>query len=246
MSTPSIRGFVGILEWKRSPVSFTPGQLPNWNYRWRSEGVGPSVSVMTESVDQFYPRVPAADGFVASHGLFGVVSGLGALFESSSFDIRRAVPQLSGTFAIAVWDGTTNELLLATDIVGSVPLYYLTRPGVLIFGTDFRVVSHWSTGQINEGHFAGYAAGLEAPSTTAIADIHRVPPAHIARLSETGVYTDRYWSSEDAPTQRAYSDADYEHGLADRLERAMSSRFSAGRLGFEVSGGGRDPIWWTD
>ena len=44
--------------------------------------------------------------------------------------------QLNGIYAVAIWDGAENRLVLVRDRAGVKPLFYAVRSGELIFGSE--------------------------------------------------------------------------------------------------------------
>ncbi len=53
---------------------------------------------------------------------------------------ERMLPRLRGMFALALWDGTTGELLLARDPFGIKPLYLSTEGGTLRFASQVKAL----------------------------------------------------------------------------------------------------------
>src|SRR5712691_8301240 len=48
--------------------------------------------------------------------------------------------RMRGMFAVAIWDGVRNRLVLARDRAGKKPLYYLERDGELLFGSETKAI----------------------------------------------------------------------------------------------------------
>ena len=57
---------------------------------------------------------------------------------------REFLSKLSGIFAFALWDGRTNELLLARDPLGVKPLYYGYTPRGFLFAGELKALLHAS------------------------------------------------------------------------------------------------------
>lgn len=55
-------------------------------------------------------------------------------------DRERMLPRLRGMFALALWDGTTGELLLARDPFGIKPLYLSAERGTLRFASQVKAL----------------------------------------------------------------------------------------------------------
>ena len=45
---------------------------------------------------------------------------------------------LNGMFAVAIWDGNRNRLVLARDRIGQKPLYYAVKDNRLVFGSELK------------------------------------------------------------------------------------------------------------
>lgn len=120
--------------------------------------------------------------------------------------------RLEGMFAIALWDASRDELLLAVDPTGIKPLYYWRGPdGCLVFGSEVRAMV--ATGLIPrrldpmaiEGYLA-YGA-VQAPNTI-VEGITALLGGTYARFLAAGTLDGprRYWSPSFAPASAARVD----------------------------------------
>ena len=73
-------------------------------------------------------------------------------------DRERMLPKLHGMFALALWDGTTSELLLARDPFGIKPLYLSAESGTLRFASQVKALE--AGGSISEGFEPAAIAGF--------------------------------------------------------------------------------------
>lgn len=55
-------------------------------------------------------------------------------------DGEKALPQLNGFFAFAIWDSTEKKIFLARDRYGVKPLYYYADDHVLLFGSQLKTL----------------------------------------------------------------------------------------------------------
>lgn len=55
---------------------------------------------------------------------------------------RDFVKQLKGMFALAVYDKQTAKLLVARDIMGAKPMYYLTADTTIVFASELKAFMH--------------------------------------------------------------------------------------------------------
>jgi len=116
------------------------------------------------------------------------------LFEDEG---ERAVEQLHGMFAFAIWDRTKRRLLLARDRLGIKPLYYAVTSRHLIFGSEIKAVL--ASGLVKPELNAAAVPELLATrfvsgDETLFRGIRKLLPGHTLTWSaEEGVRTRRYW-----------------------------------------------------
>ena len=73
-------------------------------------------------------------------------------------DRERMLPKLRGMFALALWDGTTGELLLARDPFGIKPLYLSAESGTLRFASQVKALE--AGGSISKAFEPAAVAGF--------------------------------------------------------------------------------------
>src|SRR5262245_1336621 len=104
------------------------------------------------------------------------------LFEG---DPERAVEQLEGMFALAVWRGRERELVLARDPFGKKPLYYGIADGLLAFASELRALElvPGLCGEIDDVGFQLYLLLQYAHAPRTIyRNVHKLEPGCIARF----------------------------------------------------------------
>ena len=148
--------------------------------------------------------------------------------------------QLRGMFALAVWDGRSQTLVLARDRFGIKPLYYAVRDGRWVFASEIKALL--ASGLVQpRAKPAALAAFLRLGSVpgpmTAFEEVYELPPATVAVVDERGVALRRYWEIP-APGATA-PDADTAvRELQDRLADAVRCHLvSDVPLGVFLSGG---------
>lgn len=116
-------------------------------------------------------------------------------------DGTAAVTRLTGAFAIAIWDGRTEEIVLIRDRFGNQPLYYALTDTGLIFGSERKALfAHPDTetavdidglrelfcyaGTAGHGVFVG---------------IKQVEAAEIVRFGRGGLRREQYWRLTSEP-----------------------------------------------
>jgi asparagine synthase (glutamine-hydrolysing) len=160
------------------------------------------------------------------------------LYEERGEDFVNA---LRGMFAIALWDGRSNVLLLVRDRVGKKPLYYsvLGARG-LAFASEIRalVVDPEVERRIDPEAVDAFLSVEYVPAPLTIyKSIRKLPPGHLLRCSATGVSLREYW---DLPItdEPAASGAPWHDELAGLLTEAVRVRLRSDvPLGAFLSGG---------
>jgi len=151
----------------------------------------------------------------------------------------QQIPELNEIFSLALWDGQKQELLLATDRYGNLPLFYLHRAGKLQFASEVKSLLSLPgerTG-LNRQVLAELLA-FECPLTdeTLFEGIRKVPPGTILRFSRTGVREERYWSLRFQPAPPGEKLAVLD--LADEcFSEALGRACSAPRTAIALTGG---------
>ncbi|MFZ4816544.1 MAG: asparagine synthase (glutamine-hydrolyzing), partial [Phototrophicaceae bacterium] len=114
-----------------------------------------------------------------------------------------AIARLNGMFALALWDGRHQRLILARDRAGQKPLYYAHLPdGSLIFGSELKVIlaSGALTPSVNLQALGHYLAMQYVPSPETILNgIHQLPAGHTLVWEAGHIKIERYWQPSYLP-----------------------------------------------
>lgn len=89
------------------------------------------------------------------------------------------LPKLNGMFAFALYDTTTNSLILARDRFGIKPLYYHLTDNNLYFASEIKAILHYAPGLkiIRPQSLADYFSYRYVPSPYSIyQDIYKLEP----------------------------------------------------------------------
>src|SRR5579864_2615288 len=117
-----------------------------------------------------------------------------ALYLRDGADMLR---RLRGMFALAVWDGRSESLLLARDRLGIKPLYYAETAGRWVFASEIRAlrVSGLVPAPVNPAALAAFLRLGSVPGPmTAFEGVHELPPATMLTIDAAGRGTlRRYW-----------------------------------------------------
>lgn len=84
--------------------------------------------------------------------------------------------RLNGMYAFALYDAKKKKLLLARDIAGEKPLYYLARKGLFAFASEAKALAKAFSLTPRQDRF--FDAFQHCRTTTLWKDVLEVPPAH--------------------------------------------------------------------
>lgn len=159
------------------------------------------------------------------------------LYEEYGADL---VSHLRGMFALAIWDGSRSELLLACDPLGEKPLYYADawRGGGLAFASEAKaLLAAGVSREPDLGALAQYLYHLYIPApSSAFRAIAKLPPGHLLSHRQGKTTVRRYWAPEVDLAPRL--EAEHVAGLRERVCDAVAARLVADvPLGAFLSGG---------
>lgn len=138
--------------------------------------------------------------------------------------------KLNGEFALAVWHPKTKRLLLATDHLGTVPLYYANRvDGRLAFSTELQPIIQ-TTGLPVRPDWTKIADKLTDTlmelDRTFIAGISAVPPGTSMVFSPASSTLRRYWDFTTLNPPVINNEEEGLHRFGGTLARAVARRLS--------------------
>ena len=152
-----------------------------------------------------------------------------------------AVPRLHGMFAFALWDARRHALLLARDRLGKKPLYYWQADGLFVFASEIKaLLCHPAVPRDLEPEaFHHYLAFGYAPAhRSMLAGIDKVPPAHVAVVTQGRLVTRRYWSLPSARPAASVTFAEAAGRMRAAVREAVRARLQSDvPLGVFLSGG---------
>lgn len=151
------------------------------------------------------------------------------------------VAQLNGSFAVAIWDRRHHQLILATDRMGSHPVYYAYHHQRLLFGPNVhallvdpdlpRTVDRVAIAEaLTFDHILG--------DRTWLTEVHLLPPASLLIFSEEQLELRCYWTLKYAANYQVQNEATYLEGFIHFLRNAVK-RQARGSVaqGMYLSGG---------
>ncbi|MGD9537688.1 MAG: asparagine synthase (glutamine-hydrolyzing) [Alphaproteobacteria bacterium] len=151
------------------------------------------------------------------------------------------LPRLVGMFAFALLDPETRELYLVRDRFGKKPLLFHGQGPRIGFGSDL-IALEAMLGEhrpLDMATLRLYLALRWVPEPYSIAaDVHKLPPGHIARFSETGMDMRRWYDLAASRPPRYADEATAQRDLVTRFDEAVADRLVADvPVGVYLSGG---------
>lgn len=147
--------------------------------------------------------------------------------------------ELTGMFAIALWDRAEQRLLLARDRLGEKPLYYLWQDGRLVFASELKAIRELGLcGEISREAVRYYMNyGYVPAPLTIYSNVRKLRPGH-RLIAEAGqVRVEPYWEVRFEPREELQEEAALEE-LRDLLGRSVRRQLiSDVPLGAFLSGG---------
>ena len=137
--------------------------------------------------------------------------------------------KLNGIFALAIWDGAKNTLVLCRDRMGVKPLFYTRQAGGLIFGSEPKALfAHPRvTPRADEDSFREiFGVGpARTPGCGVFCGVEEVEPGHMLLFSAGGLETRAYWSLQAREHTHSYAQTVERVSwlLRDAVERQLVS-----------------------
>ena len=154
------------------------------------------------------------------------------------------VERLNGQFAIAIWDGRTERLLLFRDRFGIRPLFWHVEQDCIVFASEVKAL--FAHGAL-ERRISREAIHQTFRFWTMVGDagpfegVHQVPPGHFLTFSRDGAVLQRYWSWPSPGTVDPIvlaDDEEYFEAFRDQLDAAIARQKMADiRVASYLSGG---------
>jgi asparagine synthase (glutamine-hydrolysing) len=116
-------------------------------------------------------------------------------------------PKLRGMFVVFVWDAKLGTLFCARDPMGLAPLFYARAGGELLFSSSpAALVQHPRVScAVNRAALADHLCHRWPKlEETFWADVNRVPPGHLLRVTGGRLCSSRYWDPAPARTPLAW------------------------------------------
>ena len=151
------------------------------------------------------------------------------------------VDHMDGMFAFALWDPQRRHVFVARDRVGEKPLYWTTRNGRFVFGSEIKaILAHPSVPrEVNRRAIPGYLTHLASTAPeTLFEGIDKLAPGTCGVCDERGFRTWRYWAPPEGSAWTRETLPAAAERVRDLLHRSVESRLLADvPVGVLLSGG---------
>jgi asparagine synthase (glutamine-hydrolysing) len=170
----------------------------------------------------------------------GVASLIAALYRIYG---HRFPSRLQGAFCTAVLDEQTKRLMLASDLLGSYPLYWHNGPHRFVFASELKAVlsDHTVKSALEPRAVADYVTfGFLFGTKTLAARVQLLPSASILIFGwdDGSCSIEHYWRLEQALQPWEGSRATYTEKLCQAFNGAVHRALSGGySFGVSLSGG---------
>ena len=148
--------------------------------------------------------------------------------------------ELSGFYALAVYDRRSEELICARDPLGVHPLFYARVPDGLMLSPSANTVA----AQPGVGKGLSRAALADSlcrrwpdPQQTYFEAVQRVPPGHLLRMKSTSIDSRRYWDPAPPGTEVRWADEEELENFDGLLDQAVERCLGLGPTAMYLSGG---------
>jgi asparagine synthase (glutamine-hydrolysing) len=161
------------------------------------------------------------------------------LYDEVGLDAFR---QLSGMFAVALWDRRLGRLVLARDRMGIKPLYYAVDRGALLFASDVPALyrAPGLSREVDPAALRYYLAVRAVPAPrTMFRAVRKLLPGHLVVCDASGPRPpSSFWSLEGCRPGGPESEEEAAQEVRVRLQRAVRSHMIADvPVGAFLSGG---------
>lgn len=150
---------------------------------------------------------------------------------------RSAPCHLDGSFAFAVWDTRTRELLLGRDRLGIKPLSYVLTPTGVVFASDVAtVVRHpMVRAELDGAGLGAILTQLRSAGQGVLRGVREVRAGHTLCIAQNRLSEEPYWRLEARPHELDLDDT-VKH-VRELLKDAVGRALTGERAAVLLSGG---------
>ena len=148
---------------------------------------------------------------------------------------------LNGQFAFAIWDENTQELFLARDRMGILPLFYTKTQNNFYFASEIKAI--FAAGEVQReidpvALDQIFTLWCTVPPLTAFKDVCELPPSHYMLIRNGNIRIQQYWDVDFSGDSAGLSFEESVEGLKELLIDATRLRLRADvPVGAYLSGG---------
>lgn len=152
---------------------------------------------------------------------------------------------LHGTFAIAIWDGTNKELVLARDRVGKKPYYYYNGLDKLLFGSELKkiIADNDVSQEINFEAVENFLRFYYIPQPmTIFENVFQLMPGHYMKycIENDTLKIKKYWDVNPDIIDKDMSYQSIQQRLRETLTRSVRERMGSEEYPSAFLSGGID------
>jgi asparagine synthase (glutamine-hydrolysing) len=151
-----------------------------------------------------------------------------------------AFERLIGDWALSLWDGRQQRLLLARDYSGVRPLYYEYTAQGITWASELEAFLRLQRGRrsLNDHYLTRFLVADPQTDSTPYVGIHAVPPGTCVMVADGTLKTFVHWQPDPGALIRYGNDADYEEHFRELFRAAVRGRVDVhGPVCAELSGG---------
>lgn len=182
-----------------------------------------------------------ADQLASRYGLANRADDYGAIllraYERIGEDL---LGELRGIFALVVWDGDRDTLIVARDRTGAHPCFYARAGEELHIATSVNtLLAHPRVSRaVNRAALFDYMVDCwPSLHETFYAGVNRVPPGSALRVRGADEEIYRHWNPRTVEQESDWLDEREAEGFEDLLVAAIERFLKCGRAGIFLSGG---------
>src|ERR1035438_5717593 len=133
--------------------------------------------------------------------------------------------RLIGDFSLVIFDVERQQIIMASDALGTRPLYYGLTPDGVLWSTLLKQIVEWIKPDDLDDHYAaGFFLRGGCPGRTPYAGIYSVRPGQAIVVSRDGVQLHTFWRPPVESYVRYQRHSDYEEHLCELFETAVARR----------------------
>jgi asparagine synthase (glutamine-hydrolysing) len=142
-----------------------------------------------------------------------------------------AISKLEGMFALAIWDETTEQLVLARDRLGKKPLYFASIRDGIVFASEIKsILAAGASREVDEVSLFQYLATDSIPTPrTIFKGIQKLDAGKIlVYQKKCGIKLIDFWSPNQSSVPIAQRDCDPLHALEESVKSRLMSDVPVG------------------